>query len=528
MKKESIYAFLLVLLSWINQTPASFAQDASELKIDPLMMISLKECRHITGIIGDELFHGWDFKSTPVLFYRPNVQELLFNYPHRPKGFSDYTGFNPLNEKKIYVRNGATTILYDDQNTSVEIDSISVLVVADPFSTMRNQLNDILGRPRDISDQWLTNWQFIPDPYYQVEVMLHEAFHVFQHKKAPDKYADESVVLHYPLLDPENNALYVMEGNILRDALLTRQPESRIEAIKKFVAVRTYRQSRLDSSWVEYENLNEFQEGLAKYVEYKFKQLGEGIKPINEMYYHQGFNGYHSVLSKKFKEAIDNMVNIVAVNDNRFGNKFGSGPLRFKLYDLGACEALLLDEVMPQWKERIFEPNVYLTDLLKQSLRLTPDEQKRYLEMAKTEYKYDTAYQSKLEFEIEGNKKIEEKVASILKTQKTLVRISYDGLNQKARIQRYTPFGVTQISKQSVIYEMVPILVYFKKGSIIDFKQAVPVIVDQDKKQLFFSVDTPPSKFVSDNPNKLELNEFSLTSPMDIHFEDNIVSIQLK
>ena len=528
MKKILIYASLLTLMSWINQIPASFAQDSSELKIDPLLMISLKECRHITGILGDDLFHGWDFKSTPILFYRPNVQELLINYPHQPKGFSLYTGFNPLHDKKIYIRNGATTIAYDDQNTSIEIDSIPILVVADPFSTMRNQMRDMIGRPKEFTDQWLTNWQFIPDPYFKLEVILHEAFHVYQNRMAPDKYADESVVSQYPLLDPENNALYVLEGNILKDAILAQQPEARREALKKFVAVRIYRQSRLDSSWVEYENLNEYQEGLAKYVEYKFMQLGEGIKPIKEMQYHQGFNGYRGVLLKKFQAAIDNMVSIVAVNDDRFGNKFGSGPLRFKLYDLGACEALLLDGILPNWEDKIFEPRVYLIDLLRQSVLLTKEEMKQYLDKAKKEYKYDEAYQSKLEFEKEGNRKIEEKVASILKTEKTLVKISYGSLTQTVRIGRYTPFGVTQISKQSAIYEMVPILVYFNKGCKIDFKQAIPVIVDQDKKQIIFSVDAPPSKFVSDNQNKMDLDEFSLTSSMDIHSENNIVSIQLK
>jgi hypothetical protein len=474
------------------------------------------------------LFHGWDFKSTPILFYRPNVQELLINYPHQPKGFSLYTGFNPLHDKKIYIRDGATTIAYDDQNTSIEIDSIPVLVVADPFSTLRNQMTDMMGRPREVTDQWLTKWQFIPDPYFKLEVILHEAFHVYQNRMAPDKYADESVVSQYPLLDPENNALYVLEGNILKDAVLAHQSEARREALKKFVAVRTYRQSRLDSSWVEYENLNEYQEGLAKYVEYKFMQLGEGIKPIKEMQYHQGFNGYRGVLLKKFQAAIDNMVSIVAVNDDRFGNKFGSGPLRFKLYDLGACEALLLDGILPNWEDKIFEPRVYLIDLLRQSVLLTKEEMKQYLDKAKKEYKYDEAYQSKLEFEKEGNRKIEEKVASILKTEKTLVKISYGSLTQTVRIGRYTPFGVTQISKQSAIYEMVPILVYFTKGCKLDFKQAIPVIVDQDKKQIIFSVDAPPSKFVSDNQNKMDLDEFSLTSSMDIHSENNIVSIQLK
>jgi hypothetical protein len=528
MKNPFLYVALLVLMCWMNEIPVSNAQEFSELKIDPSLLISLKECRQIYESIGDQLFPGWDFKSTPILFYRPDVQELLINYPHQPEGFSLYTGFNPLNDKKIYVRNGTTTIPYDDQNTSREIDSISVLVVSDPFSTIRNQFNDMLGRPKDIAMEWLNKWQFIPDPYFKLQVIFHEAFHVYQNRMAPDKYADESAVSQYPLLDPENNALYVLEGNILKDALLANNPQSKLEAIRKFIAVRIYRQSRLDSSFVAYENLNEYEEGLAKYVEYKFMQLGEKLKPIPEMNYVQGFNGYEGVLSKKFLEEIDNMVNIVAVNDDRFGNKFGSGPLRFKLYDLGACEALLLDGIMPQWKESIFKPNVYLTDLLKQSLNLTNDQLKQYLDKAKAEYHYDEAYSNKVEFETEGKKIINEKIESIMKTDKTLVKISYSNLTQSARVVRYTPFGVTQISKNSAIYDMIPILVYFKKDCKIDFKQAIPVIVDQDRKQIIFSSATPPSKFVCDEKNKLDLNEFSFTYPMDIQVVNNVVSIQIK
>jgi hypothetical protein len=166
--------------------------------------------------------------------------------------------------------------------------------------------------------------------------------------------------------------------------------------------------------------------------------------------------------------------------------------------------------------------------MLKQSFMLTKDELKRYLNEAKKEYNYDVAYQNKLEFEKEGNKKIEEKVASILKSEKTLVKIFYGSLTQKVRVGRYTPFGVTQISKQSAIYEMVPILVLFKKGVMLDFKQAIPVIVDQDKQQIIFSVDTPVSMFLSDFKNKIDLEEFSLSSATEIHCIDNIVSIQFK
>lgn len=235
--KNRFLTLILVLVYLVD----THAQNSAELRIDPMLLVSLKECRNITNNLGNELFPGWDFQNTPVLFYRPNVQELLINYPHKPKGFSLCTGFNPLGDDTIYVRNDTTLLSYDDQNTSTDVDSISVLVVADPFSTLRNQLQDILGRPKEFASSWLKSWQFIPDPYFKLEVILHEAFHVYQNKMAPDKGANEMVVAQYPLLDPENNALYVMEGTILKDALLAQESKARFEKIKEFVAVRSYR-----------------------------------------------------------------------------------------------------------------------------------------------------------------------------------------------------------------------------------------------------------------------------------------------
>ncbi|MBF8247906.1 MAG: hypothetical protein HW374_706 [Bacteroidetes bacterium] len=527
MKKNNALLWI-VFVAVVAFTNPAHSQVSSELRIDPLLLVSLKECRNITNNLRNGLFPGWDFRKTPVLFYRPNVQELLINYPHKPKGFSLYSGFNPLGDDTIYVRNDTTLLPYDDQNTSTEVESIRVLVVADPFSSMRNQLQDIVERPKEWASTWLKNWQFIPNPYNKLQVILHEAFHVYQNEKAPDKGANETVVAQYPPLDPENNALYVLEGSILKDALFAQESKARLEKIKEFVAVRSYRQSRLDSSFVEYENLNEYSEGLAKYVEYKFMKIGEAIEPTTEMSFHQGFKGYRGILSKKFRVAMDNMVNIVAVNDDRFGNKFGSGPLRFKLYDLGACQGLLLDYTMPRWKERIFQPTAFLTDLLKESVALKADELKRYLDLAKEEYNYDEAFRNKVDCEKEGKKKIDEKVSSILKTEKTLVKILYGGVTKNARVARFTPFGVTQVSKQSAIYEMVPALIIFKKGVMLDFRQAIPVLVDQEKQQIIFSIDTTPSKLIPDSQNRLDIAEFSLTTPMDIQHEANTVHIRLK
>ncbi|HVP35871.1 MAG TPA: hypothetical protein VMT04_02645, partial [Terriglobales bacterium] len=482
----------------------AFSQKISELKIDPLLLVSLKECRNITENLGNEIYPGWDFKKTPVLLYRPKVQELLINFPHKPKGFSEYTGFSPLTGETIYVRNDTTFLDVDDQNTTIEVDGVPVLVVADPFSRMRNQLRDALtNRSKETATQWLESWNFIQSPYDELQLILHEAFHVYQARMAPEKNANEMIVTQYPLLDPVNNALYVLEGEILRDALISDNPKVRQEKIKEFVAVRTFRQSRLDSSWVEYENLNEFAEGTARYVEYKFMTSGDKLEPIREMYYHQGFNGYQNVLFKQFKDRLDDVVKIVSVSDDRFGNKFGSGPLRFKLYELGACEALLLDEFMPAWKVKIFTEGVYLGDLLKQSVALSSDGLARYLEQAKSEYNYPDAYEDKLKFEKEGKDAIQKKIASILNTDQTLVKISYKGVTEKIGIA-FTPFGVTQVDKKSAIYDMVPIKVRFKEGVELQMKQTIPVFIDKENKIIAFAVPAALSDSGKGSENILE------------------------
>jgi hypothetical protein len=527
MKFGKILLSLLLLLLFTGE--ASFSQRATELRVDPLLLVSLKECRNITKTLGKELFPGWDFQQTPVLFYRPNVQELLINFPHKPKGFSEYHGFNPLGNETVYFRNDTTLITLDDQNTSSEIEGIPVLVVADPLSRMRNQLRGVVTlRPKEYIINWLNGWSFVRSPYDELELILHEAFHVYQHRKAPEKQANEMIVSQYPLLDPVNNALYVLEGSTLKDALLTQDSAQRLEKIKQFVAVRGFRQSRLKSNWVEYENMNEYSEGLAKYVEYKFLRLGEGIKPVKEMSFRNGFNGYSGVLARIYQDRLEDMVDIVAVNDDRFGNRFGAGPLRFKLYELGACQAMLLDEIMPSWKEKIFNKDVFLTGLLKESVSLSPIDLERYLERAKSEYHYSEAYDSKLRFEKEGKEKIQEQLAAILQTDKTLVKISYEGFAEKLGLG-YTPFGVTQVSERSAIYDLMPLKVVFKAGVELQMKQVIPVFIDREKKLIAFAVTTPVSKFGTGVDGKIETDEFRLaTTKMDVVRQANAIAIQLK
>ncbi len=530
MIKQTILLIYLSLILSAFKPASSVAQVSAELKIDPLMFVALKECRNISKQIGRDLFPGWQFQKTPILFYRPNVQEVLINYPHMPKGFKELKGYNLLGNEKMYYRNDTTFFNIDGQNTAFDIDSIRVLVVADRSSNLRNQLMDVaLNRSKEFAQKYFDTWGFMSPAYDDIFTILHESFHVYQHSKAPEKFANEAAVMKYPVLDPVNNALYVLEGNALRDALLSKDAHIRMGKAKQFVAVRSYRQSLLDSVLVEYENLNEYAEGLAKYIEFAFAKKGTALIPGREMNYYAEFNGYGNALTKLLEEKINKMVEFVSVNNDAFENKFGTGPLRFKLYGLGACEGLLLDEIMPSWKGRIFKDKAYLSDLLKETVHLSPEQLQQYLQAAKRGYNYDKAYADKLQFEKDGLAYAQHKADKILKTEKTVVRISYDGFADKAFLYRFTPFGITRVNQYQSIYDLVPILIGFKDGVELDMKQPYPVLMDKEKKQVLFAVNISPSEIKTTGGNKIDNSDFTLFGTnMEIRVSGNIVDIRLK
>jgi hypothetical protein len=524
LKTVTLFHTLLLIIC----TSPTFSQESSSLKLDPDLLIMLKECQNIHNQLSDDLYPNWDFKKTPILFYKPKVQELLINFPHKPEGFTEYKGFNPLDNQTIYVRNNKTYFEWDDQNTTTEIDSVKVLVVADTYSSMRAQLRGaIMNQSKDFLNNWLDNWDFIGSTYHKLSTILHEGFHVHQEELANGKNANEGSVFQYPFLNPVNNSLSVLEGLILKDALSTKKEDLFLKKVNQFVAIRTHRQSLLDSVFVAYENLNEFAEGTAKYIEYKFYSQGENIRPIDEMKYVNGFVDYKNTLPDFFTKEIDDMVNIVSVNDNRFGNKFGAGPLRFKLYYLGACQGLLLDKVMPEWKEQIFDDGVFLSDLLDKATKLTDNEKEELLNLTKTEYDYNKIYKEKLEFEKEGKKVIQEKLDAILKTKNTLVIIDYSG--HKFAGMSYTPFGVTKVDDNSAIYEMTPVGVYFDKIPELKSKMAFPVLVNKHEQKVYFSINTPSKDFSEGITKTLSVKEFEfIADEISVEKKGNQIKISFK
>jgi len=478
-----------LLLTLLLIPSLASAQDA--LRIDPLALVALREARAAEAEL--DLFPGWDFSTAPVLLYRPGVQDVLLNVPDPPDGFERYTGTNPLGDEPIWVRNDSTHFELDGQNTVTELDGHRVLVVSDPASQMRNQLRSLTRMSPDEQNEWLDDWSFLGSSYDLVTMMLHEGFHVFQYAQG-DKFASESLIARYPLYDAANNALHAMEGLILLDA--ARGETSPDVALRRFAAVRSVRHASLGEDLAGYELANEYVEGLAKYVEYRFYQTGASLVPHPEMYLSAGFDGY-ARLAERFEDQLAFAESVIrgeiAVNNDRFG----AGNLRFRLYPMGALEGLLLDHVAPEWTERVFDPGVFPSTLLVDAAGLSPSEADAVFAEAKAQYGYNALLAEKQTYEEEGRASAQAKVEAILETDQTLIRIAYGAISTEPPSLGFTPFGVTPLENGRAIYDLVPISAQLGEDASLSMQTVTPVMVDTKQHEIVFAVDVPVTEIAA-------------------------------
>jgi hypothetical protein len=270
-------------------------------------------------------------------------------------------------------------------------------------------------------------------------------------------------------------------------------------------------------------------EGLGRYVELKFMQLGERVRPIDEMYLYSGFKGYQGVLADRLSRRMEEMVKVASFSDDRFGNRFGGGPMRFRLYDTGAAQALLLDDVAPQWKSRIFADGVYLTDLLAAALPLSSARRDTLLTRSRSRLGYDTIFANREAFQREGRLLIQQRVDALVNTKQTLVTIDYSGVGEELRMA-YTPFGVTGVNDHAAIYDLTPLAVRFANKVVLRMKSVIPVLVDRKERTLTFAVKSPATVFNGSDGLAIDVAELSLTAAAGttVSVRGNRVRIKLR
>ena len=189
-------------------------------------------------------------------------------------------------------------------------------------------------------------------PAQHVVFLLHEAFHAFQAIEAHDRFKKANSVYvsekDYPFEDEDFQSAWKREGELLVSALRTKDESERKESIREFLEIRKERRRKtsLSPELIAFERELEWLEGLAKYAEMRFAELGSTGKDEERS------KAYRIVRNRL---RVDFYSRLMKLNEQH-------GDLRF--YLSGAALAMLLDKMSPGWKRDFLnQKNIALEDL---------------------------------------------------------------------------------------------------------------------------------------------------------------------
>lgn len=466
-------------------------------RLDPLQLALVVEAFGVIARDDNPLWPGWNAHDTPVLLYLPQVQEALLRHPHPPEGFRRVDspllpeGWT-LDLRDLDAPGVEGIFTLDGQNTSTSVAGIETLVVADPLSNLRPSLVQLLGDARPVREREraLTPELLSADPYDQLGMVVHEAFHVHQARLAPNKGASEAWLLQYPWLAAENNALFALEGRALERALRAEDEERVFEAALEWLGLRELRRATLPAQAVAYEDGTEFNEGLAKYVEWRAASAFEGRAETGPLRWARGFHGFADLgfWRERLLAALRaNTGGETIVN----GDPYGSGNLRFRLYTTGMAIGGLLDRLGADgWQERMLaEPEVTLTGIAREVLVPDASELRAAAERAKARDGYET--------ELRRTRALEEAGAAAARTAAegilsgpALFTLDFSGVETQVGLN-FTPFGLTRVDATRTIYGQIPL--HGELLGVASFQQdsTSPVLLDTGAKRLSFQLAAP-------------------------------------
>lgn len=489
--RTAILCTIVTALLLVGNRRTAAESDSLASKVDPALLIEAHTIWEVIGRDDNPLWPGWNATDTPIMIYLPGIQEVLVNHPTPPDDFEDYQGVFADRFDSVKIKSGKTLIEWDGQNTSRKIYGSETLVLADTLSNRKNWLRGWAANPADTEEklQGLDYASLRADPYEQLAMIAHEAFHVFQMRELNHKTADERDVRLYPCLSVENNVGVALESVFLSKAIRATDPNDIREEAIRWLAIRLDRRRQIPESAVRYEDANEFIEGAAKYIEVACMRYLQGTQPAEQLWYFQGFSGFDDLdwfAEKRIEQMLDNMQGKVNVNND----PYGTSPVRGRLYFSGMGIALLLDKINPQWKQEIGDPNVSLTQLVERTLKPTSQQLQKGLQNARAYPELKDFCEVKQKLAEDGKKDTQRLLDGILHGPRTLAEIDWSELGSDKLALSFTAFGVRAIDQDTTIYTLVPISAQLSSADY-EFKQSVPIETLEDRQRRIFRFQLP-------------------------------------
>jgi hypothetical protein len=365
---------VLGMSALVNRNLPSHSKVADRLS--PLDKARLAEVFHLRQTLGDTVWPGWGQRDIPIIVYNEEYA-FLVGYPNPPTGW--------IKMPQRATRGGPWQLLPDDlfenqpyyrqrlPDPDITPENFTVLVGDRWVVSMQTreyaEIAFYAGFRKQLPS-WLRGvfpyplaWKLLmgeTDTY--IVALEHEAFHSFQGIMVPSRLEEAEIVnrvgSQYRWDDPALTDDWHGEMVRLVQAARARSDGEAIELARQFLAARKKRRSAhgLNSDLVNYELQREWLEGLAKYAEVSIGRVAAttpGYEPVSSLAADPGFKRYvnrERYLSQQLDETL------------RTAGR--EGEVRF--YYSGMAQALLLDRLLPGWKQLIFKQGVALEGLLQE------------------------------------------------------------------------------------------------------------------------------------------------------------------
>lgn len=331
-------------------------QDNSET-LSSLDKARLQEALQLKSELGQRVWQGWEQADIPIILSNESY-EFLFNYPGQPP-----TEWTLVTDDDLAGTSYFRRTADNPQNFAVRVGDIWTARIGTKNNTdvfLIKSFRNMLPSPI----RQIFPYRFLIQPSEtQLGGLLHETFHVLQYQSAPERM-NQAESAHrlgdeYETASEGFDAEWKKESALLADALEATARADKIDLVRQFLEVRDARRTNyhLGAELFDYERWLEWEEGTAKYIEVailKAASESADYQPVPEIQNDPAFNVYQKFDRRWSQELI------------QLRYQTTSGETQF--YMTGMAQAFLLNNLLPDWKEKYWEEDVFLEDLLRMAI----------------------------------------------------------------------------------------------------------------------------------------------------------------
>ncbi len=314
-------------------------QDKPSMRIED--KIRIREAMNISEQFGDRIWEGFSKAPFALILVTDSV-EFLINHPNPTRDFT-FLSDDSILQTKVYFR--MTQFSKQFLATFPAVDGLNCIVAGTPENTDRRS----------------TNWTI---------TILHEHFHQYVYSSPGYYQSVDSLnlsggdktgmwMLNYPF--PYDSSLVIKAYDEYMEALsktITEIDSTYFQAnVKAYIEKRKAFQQALSPSDYKYFSFQIWQEGIARYTEYKFLELLNSNDVSGEIAKLSDYVPFTKYKEAFYKFQIKQLTSL-HLNESK----------RDCFYAIGCAEGLLLDRLNPTWREKYLKEKFFIerySDVLK-------------------------------------------------------------------------------------------------------------------------------------------------------------------